>query len=304
MNPPRSNDHLARGDAQLAARFATRTFTFERWLRQTDTSQVVVVHDDDARLVLKVGEASAIEREFTATRELNHGAIVRPTQYLQGDTFSALLMPYFEGSDIVDGTRRWVPERLQTLRQNLPMAFGYEMNDLGENSFAHCGEEGERLLRPWLHTLVDVLTYIHARRRLHLDIAPDNILVRGAQCVLLDFGLSSDLDQTQTDEGLIGSAAYLAPELGLRSLTPAADWYSLGVVLFQALSGGLPFEGGGPEVLVRKQSMNAPRVSELCPEVAPDLDELCASWLARDPKRRGDGRALLAVGGSLTLPSP
>lgn len=302
MNPPRSSDGLAYGDAKLAAYFADRDLTFQRWLRRTDASQVAVVVDDGATFVLKIGSAPDIRREFEATRALKHNGILRPTQHIPGGSFSALLMPYFEGTTIVDGARQSVPVRGEKLRQNLPMAFGYEMNDLGENSFAHCGEAGEILLRPWLQTLGDVLTYIHTRRRLHLDIAPDNILVRGERCVLLDFGLSSDMDRERPEGTLIGSAAYLAPELGLRRLTPAADWYSLGVVLFQALTGGLPFEGGGPEVLVRKQSMNAPRVSELCPEVAPDLDELCARWLVRDPKRRGDGGAL-AKGGSLTLPS-
>lgn len=303
MNPPRSSDGLAHGDATLAACFAARELSFQRWLRQSDASQVAVVVEGSATLVLKVGSAPDIEHEFEATRSLNHDGILRPTEHIPGDSCSALLMPYFEGVAIVDGARQSVPVRSEKLRQNLPMAFGYEMNDLGESSFAHCGEAGESLLRAWLPTLGDVVSYIHARRRLHLDIAPDNILVQGERCVLLDFGLSSDLDGERAEGTLIGSAAYLAPELGLRRLSPAADWYSLGVVLFQALTGGLPFEGGGPEVLVRKQSMNAPRVSELCPDVAPDLDELCASWLVRDPKRRGNADALLALGSSLTLPS-
>lgn len=296
MNPPRSRVDFARGDAKLAECLASRDLTFQRWLRKNEASHVAVVLEGAETLVLKVGHACYIDVEFAATRELHHPGILRPTEHMQGAAFSAVLMPYFEGAPIVDAARHAVPQRSETLRKNLPMAFGYEMNDLGESSFAHCGEAGERLLRPWLQTLGDVLTYIHAQRRLHLDIAPDNILVQDERCVLLDFGLSSDMDNTRAEGGvLIGSAAYLAPELGLRRLTPAADWYSLGVVLFQALSGGLPFEGGGPDVLVRKQSMIAPRVSELCPEVAPDLDELCASWLTRDAKRRGDGSALLTL---------
>ncbi|MFT5357790.1 MAG: serine/threonine protein kinase [Polyangiales bacterium] len=294
MNPARSSE-LARGDAKLAACFEQRAFTFKRWLRRNDASHVAHVIEDGQELVIKVGLPLSMHNEFACTRDLQHHAILPPKEHLEGAAFSALLMPYFNGEPIVDAARRSVPRREAGLRNNLPMAFGYELNDLGESAFSHCGEEGQRLLRLWLATLGDALSYIHERKLLHLDIAPDNILVQGERCALLDFGLSGRDGEPRPEGALIGSAAYLAPELGLWRYSPAADWYSLGVVLFQALTGGLPFEGGGPEVLVRKQSMSAPRVSELCPEVAPDLDELCASWLTRDPKRRGDSTQLAAL---------
>lgn len=287
---------FARGDEKLALCFADRDFRFKRWLRRNDASDVALVVEDGETHVLKIGPRGIIEREFDATRELQHDGILRPSKHVEGNIHSALLMPYFEGEHFVDAARKSVPKREAKLRQNLPMAFGYELNDLGESSFAHCREEGELRLRPWLATLGEVLDYVHARNRLHLDLAPDNILVQDERCVLLDFGLSCRTDQAHPGgHALIGSAAYLAPELGLGRLTPAADWYSLGVVLFQALTGGLPFEGGGPEVLVRKQSMSAPLASELCPEVAPDLDALCASWLTRDPKGRGNSEQLRAL---------
>lgn len=302
MNPKTSNDALARGDTKLAIALSPREFTFKRWLRQNDASHVALIVEErpqDAagarELVLKTGVASLIANEFETTRELQHAAILRPTDHFQGTSYSALLMPYVRGVPIVDGARHAVAPRKDGLRNNLPMAFGYELNDLGDSAFGHCGELGEGALRRWLQPLGDALTFMHERKLLHLDIAPDNILVDDERCVLLDFGLAGRFDLPRPPEALIGSAAYLAPELGLSRYSPAADWYSLGVVLFQALTGGLPFEGGGPEVLVRKQSMTAPRVSELCPEVAPDLDDLCASWLTRDPKRRGDGAALRSL---------
>lgn len=303
---PGTSSELARGDAELANALARRKLTFKRWLRQNEASHVALVveggvegvehHTEQQRpLVLKTGAASSIEREFLLTRELQHDGILRPEEHFAGTRYSSLLMPYIEGVPIVDGARNAVARREDGLRNNLPMAFGYELNDLGESAFGHCGEIGEGSIRAWLRTLGDALALVHDRRLLHLDIAPDNILVRGERCVLIDFGLSRRFDEPRAQRALIGSAAYLAPELGLGRYSPAADWYSLGVVLFQALTGGLPFEGGGPEVLVRKQSMTAPRVSELCPEVASDLDDLCASWLTRDPKRRGNGTLLRSL---------
>ncbi|MCA9612720.1 MAG: hypothetical protein KC586_08165, partial [Myxococcales bacterium] len=83
-----------------------------------------------------------------------------------------------------------------------------------------------------------------------------------------------------------GAAASLAPELGLAPPTEAADAYALGVLLFEALTGKLPFDGGGMEVLVRKQSVEAPMASELAPGVPDDLDVLCAGLLRRSPRER------------------
>lgn len=172
------------------------------------------------------------------------------------------------------------------------MAFGYELNDLGENRYIHCGAEGEARVRHFFPIAAQALTAVHAQDLVHLDVAPGNLLVRDDELRLVDFGLATS---PEGDLREAGAAGYLAPELGEGRVSFACDWYSLGVMLFECLTGGAPFDGGGPEVLVRKQSMSAPRASELCPDVATDLDELCAGLLRRHPGKRFDGEAFEAL---------
>jgi serine/threonine protein kinase len=114
--------------------------------------------------------------------------------------------------------------------------------------------------------------------------------------VLLDFGLVAELERRQGAEGMIvGTVAYMAPEqcAGDVQLTAAADWYSLGVVVFQALTGRLPFEGVPTRVLFEKQTEPAPRPSLLVQHIPRDLDDLCAELLEREPADRPTGSQLL-----------
>jgi serine/threonine protein kinase len=169
------------------------------------------------------------------------------------------------------------------------MAFGYELQEEGRSAFAPITHEGAERLRDAIAKLASALLAIHEVGLLHLDVSAANVrMVRRAgrdEPVLLDLGLAWDLALGSTRE-VAGAAASLAPELGLSPPTAAADAYGLGVLLFEALTGKLPFDGGGMEVLVRKQSIEAPRASEVAPGVPDDLDTLCAGLLMRSPRER------------------
>ena len=97
---------------------------------------------------------------------------------------------------------------------------------------------------------------------------------------------------------MVGTTAYMAPEQA-RGLPaePAADWYSVGVVLYRALTGRLPFLGSARDILTAKQSTPVlpPRV--MAPEVSRDLEELCLALLATDPATRAGGADLLRLAG-------
>jgi hypothetical protein len=152
-------------------------------------------------------------------------------------------------------------------------------------------------LRLALPQLARGLHALHGAGKIHRDVKPSNIQVTSdGRVVLLDFGLVAELERRQGTDGMIvGTVAYMAPEqcAGDVRLTAAADWYALGVVLFQALTGRLPFEGVPARVLFEKQTEAAPRPSLIVQHIPRDLDDLCAELLERDPSDRPTGAQLL-----------
>jgi len=138
----------------------------------------------------------------------------------------------------------------------------------------------------------------HAVGVLHRDFKSDNVLLRaapsgGLHAVIMDFGLARVLgDQahrfTERHE-LVGSAAYMAPEQLEEGaeLSEATDVYAFGVVLFEMLTGRLPFEGSAPvAVALRRLSHPAPPPSVHVPELSGAWDELVLRCLDRDTSRR------------------
>ena len=164
-------------------------------------------------------------------------------------------------------------------------------------------------LRRALTQLGEGVLALHDAGKLHCDIKPSNVLVtREGRVVLLDFGLVADMapDESHSlDRG--GTPAYMSPEQvsGL-PLTQASDWYNVGAMLYQALTGRLPFSGPAPQVMKRKQECEPAPPHELAPDVPRDLDELCRDLLRRDPGSRPPGRAVLRalIGSSPAILAP
>src|SRR5262249_8198388 len=108
-----------------------------------------------------------------------------------------------------------------------------------------------------------------------------------------DFGLIADLLNMVPESHLVGTFSYMAPEqAGLKPIGPSADWYSVGVLLYQSLTGRLPVTGNAREVLVLKQAFE-PAPAHVIAEVPEDLDALAMDLLRIDPTARPSGTEIL-----------
>jgi eukaryotic-like serine/threonine-protein kinase len=138
------------------------------------------------------------------------------------------------------------------------------------------------------------LAALHGAQKVHRDIKPSNILVTPeGRVVILDFGLVADLLNMVPESHLVGTFSYMAPEqAGLKPIGPAADWYSVGVLLYQALTGRLPVTGAAREVLILKQAFE-PAAAHVIADVPEDLDDLCSRLLRIDPAARPSGSEIL-----------
>jgi serine/threonine protein kinase/tetratricopeptide (TPR) repeat protein len=141
--------------------------------------------------------------------------------------------------------------------------------------------------------VIDALAAVHERGIVHRDLKPGNILLDAAgQALLTDFGLArpeDDEEHLTRDGHLIGTPAYMAPEqarptpgeVGVRS-----DLYSLGVVLYQMLSGRVPFEGPLMNVVSRVAEETPPPLSQFRRDLDPVLEAIVHKAMARQPENR------------------
>jgi serine/threonine protein kinase/tetratricopeptide (TPR) repeat protein len=142
------------------------------------------------------------------------------------------------------------------------------------------------------------LAYMHARNIFHRDIKPDNILVqiRNNQVLsvrITDFGLAAAAEESVevsvlTGPGTaLGTAAYMAPEQAsdYGRIRPEVDLYSVGVVLYELLSGHRPFNGSPLSIIVNKNRMAAPRLTT-SPPVPNELVDVVMKLIERDPAQR------------------
>jgi len=164
----------------------------------------------------------------------------------------------------------------------------------------------EGRLRRCLAQLVRGLSFLHGAGKLHRDIKPANVLVaRGERVVLLDFGLATEIAKSGPGEGspVAGTPGFMSPEdsEGAQAST-AGDWYSVGAMLYQALTGLLPF--GSRRADAERQGFEPAPVSSIVPEAPRDLADLCSALLCRDPERRAGLNEIISVLGIGAPPSP
>jgi serine/threonine-protein kinase len=152
--------------------------------------------------------------------------------------------------------------------------------------------EQERAIRIASEVL-DGLDYIHANGVVHRDLKPENIMVDANDNIkLIDFGIAGDSAAKRLTyanfTAAIGTPNYISPEQvrGKRG-DGRSDIYSMGVILYEMLSGKLPFNGPNPMAAMNERLLNYPVPPTVAnPEITPQLQEVIYRALERDPKNR------------------
>ena len=142
-----------------------------------------------------------------------------------------------------------------------------------------------------VHSAAEALAYAHQRGMIHRDVKPANLMLDEDQRVVLtDFGIAKIVTGAQftSSGGMVGTPAYMAPEQGLGEPgDERSDLYSLGVILFQFLTGRLPFDAETPLAVVLKHvNEPVPSVRTLAPHVPEELERIVGKSLAKDPDER------------------
>ncbi|HEY8491611.1 MAG TPA: serine/threonine-protein kinase [Dehalococcoidia bacterium] len=155
--------------------------------------------------------------------------------------------------------------------------------------------------------IAEALDAAHRAGVVHGDVKPSNVFLRGDRAFLSDFGASPAGGPPEGGGTFFGTPTYLAPEQLREGRTgPASDCYALALVLYEALTGRLPFEGADAEAVAAARLHQDPvPPSRFRPDLPPQVEALILTALARDPAaRHPDAGALAAAIARLGTPNP
>jgi predicted Ser/Thr protein kinase len=251
-----------------------------RKLGQGGMGSVYLAHDSqlDRQLALKVPHISASDgpqvlerfyREARAAATLSHPNICPVHDVGTIDGVHFVTMAFIEGKPLSE---------LMRVKGRLP----------------------QKSVAAVIRKLALAMQEAHARGIIHRDLKPSNIMINERnEPVIMDFGLARRAQENVrlTQSGAImGTPAYMPPEQvngDLKAIGPASDVYSLGVVLYEMLTGRLPFEGPATAVLAAIITRDPLPPSSLRPDLDPALEAICLKTMARQiPDRYGSMRDL------------
>jgi eukaryotic-like serine/threonine-protein kinase len=156
------------------------------------------------------------------------------------------------------------------------------------------------LVREWFLALTKAVGYLHDHGIVHRDLKPGNIFLENGVLKVGDYGLSKSISQSghggQTDS--VGTVHYMAPEISTGNYNKQIDVYAAGVILYEMLTGKVPFEGESAGEILMKHLTKPPDLSKLPNEYLP----IVAKALAKNPAQRYAsmtemGRAIEKIGG-------
>ncbi len=211
------------------------------------------------------------EREAKTLAGLQHVHILPVFDYGQQDGVNYLVMPFLPGRTLADHIRE---------------------NDLTLAEIATIFRQ-----------LASALDYAHGKGILHRDLKPDNVMMdEDGNVLLADFGLTRLLNDAQetskltSDSTVIGTPAYMSPEQGQgRALDHRSDLYSLAVLLYEMLTGTVPYKAETPVAVIFKHiSDPLPPPSQLRDGLPPDVDTVIATGMAKQADDRYDTATAMA----------
>jgi serine/threonine-protein kinase len=250
--------------------------------RDTETGQIVLLKSPNPLLFADPGIHQRYLREAEIAKHLNHPGVQRSIDTGEHRTEPYLALEYIEG----DNLRRW-------LRQ-------------------HRGPMPISQVVDWGRQLAEALAYLHSHNIVHRDLKPENIIVTNdGRLKIVDFGTAlmtgaRRLTWRHLTEAL-GTPDYMSPEQiqGERG-DPRSDIYSLGIMLYEFLTGHVPFEGDNWLAVMAGHLQRHPRpIHEIRPEVPPDLESIVLTAMRRYPENRyQSAEELLADLNALKLEEP
>lgn len=203
------------------------------------------------------------QKEAQSVASLRHSNIVQIHDFGEQDDAYFMVMEFIEGQDL----KRIIKSegKIRPIRRPLEL----------------------------INQVADALHYAHSRGLIHRDIKPENIMINeDGLPILMDFGiaklLTANTQLTQTGMG-IGTPAYMAPEQAqaLPEIGPTADIYSLSVVLYEMLTGQVPFSADTPmAVMLKAINDPAPMPRQFSADISENLQQVLLKGMAKDPENR------------------
>jgi serine/threonine protein kinase/tetratricopeptide (TPR) repeat protein len=246
----------------------------------------------------------ALKQEFRALADVSHPNLVALYELSEHEGHWFFTMEFLDGTDFLSHVRVGRRERDEVLAT---IEIAPESEDRLRSPRAYPSSAGSKQLdaqrlRLALPQLFEGVAGLHQLGMLHRDIKPSNVMVtREGRVVLLDFGLVRpaastdavsgrvllDAPNEHTSTAIVGTPEYMSPEQSIGdALTPASDWYSVGTLLFEALTGRRPFVGTIAEIVAERQYNEPPAPEAFAQGLPKDLCELCEALLQREPARR------------------
>ncbi|GAC1364355.1 MAG: hypothetical protein NVS2B12_07580 [Ktedonobacteraceae bacterium] len=235
-----------------------------RVLKNGGMSRVYLAYDtyEQQEVAIKVTENGRFDDELfvgevRSMSRLNHPHILQLLDARRSGKWNYIVMPYISGGTLQDRI---------------------DSQTLSPGDISSIFEQ-----------MIDALQYMHSRGIIHRDIKPSNILLNGSNVFLADFGIATRqrAEVMYFDEPMMGTPVYMAPEIYEGQVSRQGDLYALGAVLYQMLTGNVPFDDRNVSNIYWKQKTTYPLPPSLLnPNLSSSLEKVVLRALEKEPQER------------------